>query len=174
MPGKQVNMNHFGAHLRKTLDKAPRVIGVMALNHFKESFKMQQFNNPGSPRWEPTKSGKSSGILIGKQSGALRNSGQVLQADLKLIRVGFLRPYANTQNQGGVVHPRVTPQMRKFAWAKHYSARTNDEKEKWKGLALTKKTRLTIKIPKRQFVGPSRSLNVKVNAWLSSNLDYRG
>jgi phage gpG-like protein len=173
MPSKQINMNHFGDHLRTVLEKAPRVIGVMGVNHFKQSFQMQRFNDVGSQPWQPTASGKTSNILIGKQSGALRNSLQTEQADLAMIRWAAKRPYAKLHNEGGTVHPRVTPQMRKFAWAKYYEARNTTEKNKWRGLALTKKDKLTIRIPQRQFIGRSHAFETKINTWFTTQLDYR-
>jgi hypothetical protein len=51
--------------------------------------------------------------------------------------------YAAIQDRGGETHPRVTPKLRKWAWAMFYE--TGDEKFKW--TALTKKQSLDVKIP---------------------------
>ena len=38
------------------------------------------------------------------------------------VRVANELVYAPVNNWGGEVHPTVTPQMRRFAWAKYYQA----------------------------------------------------
>lgn len=79
------------------------------------------------------------------------------------VRVANELVYAPVNNWGGEVHPTVTPQMRRFAWAKYYQAsgkaksrhgqkkrqkkgsavnnesQENQEALKWKRLALTKR-----------------------------------
>jgi len=69
--------------------------------------------------------------------------------------------YAKTHNEGLTVHPRVTEKMRKFAWYKYSQTKKKDPQQAkmWKGIALTKKLRLTIKMPKRQFMGMNPELN---------------
>ena len=81
--------------------------------------------------------------------------------------------YAAIHNEGGTVEtsPTVTPKMRKMAWRKCYALagvkgkgklpkELPEEAEKWRALALTKKSRLHIKanIPQRQFIGESKEL----------------
>lgn len=86
--------------------------------------------------------------------------------------------YAPAHNWGETLHPTVTPKMRKFAWAKYYqsgggrknategtkSAKNEEPAEalKWKKLALTKKEKLDVKIPQRQFLGESKELTEKI------------
>lgn len=52
---------------------------------------------------------------------------------------------------------------------------SNPDAERWKALALTKKSKLTVKIPKRQFLGEStelrKSINDKIEKELSKILD---
>ena len=91
--------------------------------------------------------------------------------------------------------PTVTPQMRRFAWAKYYQAsgkakkaatgkrkgkkkgsavnnesQENQEALKWKRLALTKKKKLRIKIPQRQFIGESRELSEKIDRKMENEI----
>ena len=81
--------------------------------------------------------------------------------------------YASIHNSGGVTHPTVTPKMRRFAWYRYFVAgggktkapdrtEANETAEMWKRLALTKKTKLTVRIPKRQFIGPSAALTRQI------------
>ena len=51
--------------------------------------------------------------------------------------------YARIQDKGGTTHPTVTKRMRGWAWYMFY--KTKDEK--YKGIALTKKAKLTVRIP---------------------------
>lgn len=48
-----------------------------------------------------------------------------------------------------------------------------EEARLWKCLALTRKTRITVKahIPQRQFMGDSRELQVKVNKTINESLE---
>lgn len=60
-------------------------------------------------------------------------------------------PYAAIQHYGGTIRLRVTSRMRRFFWAKFIE--TGDEK--WKGMALSKKTHFEIKIKARPYVDPA-------------------
>lgn len=103
------------------------------------------------------------------------------------VRVANELVYAPIHNWGGEVNPTVTPKMRRFAWAKYYEASGKGQKPAkgkrkgkkkgsagngpmpdspeakfWKGLALTKKKKLSVKMPQRQFIGESQELTEKI------------
>lgn len=59
--------------------------------------------------------------------------------------------YAAIHEFGGVLHPRVTRKMRGFAW--HKFKETGEPM--WRAIALTRKARLTIKIPARPYMRPT-------------------
>ena len=95
-------------------------------------------------------------------------------------------PYAHVHNDGGDIttHPTVTQRMRKYAWHMVYSLAGIKGKGKlpkelpseagmWKGLALTKKRNITIHahIPRRQFMGDSAELRVKVNKLIKDSIE---
>jgi phage gpG-like protein len=63
-------------------------------------------------------------------------------------------PYAQIHNDGGTTHPTVTKKMRRWAWAMYFE--TGDPM--FKNIALTKKTKLDVKIPQRKFMGESATL----------------
>lgn len=67
-------------------------------------------------------------------------------------------------------HPKVTPKMRKFFWAKFYE--TDDEM--WKWLALTKKQQLDIDvhIPARPFITIHQDTLENINEYLAEFLSY--
>jgi hypothetical protein len=56
-------------------------------------------------------------------------------------------PYAKIQDEGGTTHPTVTPRMRKWAWWAFYKFK--EERFKW--LALTKQSQLTVNIPESKW-----------------------
>ena len=51
--------------------------------------------------------------------------------------------YARIQDTGGITRPTVTPRMRKWAWYMFYKFK----EDKFKGIALTKKQKLLVRIP---------------------------
>lgn len=59
--------------------------------------------------------------------------------------------YAAIHEFGGVTHPKVTPRMRGFAF--HKFKETGDPM--WLAIALTKKTRLTVRIKARPYLRPT-------------------
>lgn len=74
--------------------------------------------------------------------------------------------------------------MRRFAWHMAYSLagikgkgsmpkELPEEARLWKCLALTKKSKITIKarIPKRQFMGNSKELQTKINKIINDSLE---
>lgn len=94
-------------------------------------------------------------------------------------------PYAAIHNNGGTLntHPSVTKRMRRFAWAKVYALAGVKGKgklpkqlpataAKWRALALTKKSKLSItaRIPQRQFMGDSRELKQKINTIINDSV----
>lgn len=112
------------------------------------------------------------------------------------VVIGTTLPYAAIHNDGGTVSPTVTLKMRKFAWAMYYKALGTKgkkgraakngghgntagkkgatvpaEAERWKALALTRKQKLNITIPKRQFIGDSQELNAAINQKIAAELE---
>lgn len=185
---------------RKELDdlmrrKMPVIAGRMAKNHFQDNFRKGGFVNDGLHSWPKAKR-QSSGSSAASNYGALLSSRNHLFSSIKYIpsdyQVKIVNdvPYAAVHNEGGVTKPTVTPKMRRFAWAMYYQTggkskggpKGHKSAEKgqdaalppaaqmWRGLALTKKKKLEIKIPQRQFIGPSRELSEKLSAKLENEI----
>jgi hypothetical protein len=101
----------------------------------------------------------------GKKTGMLaRNIGMVVvpsgeQGWHITLGTGVARtqtvPYAKIQDEGGVTHPRVTKRMRRWAWWA-FGASGADV---YRGIALTSKRKLTVKIP--------------ASKWFTNTLNYR-
>lgn len=184
---------------RKELDdlmkrKMPVLAGRMAKDHYQDNFRQEGFVNNGLRPWKKAKRLSSGGKDAASKYGTLLSSRDHLFSSVKYVpgdyrvKVSDDLIYAPVHNWGGTVTPTVTPQMRRFAWAKYYEASgkaqkaakgkgkgkkkgsagkgkeqvESQEASRWKGLALTKKKKLRIRMPKRQFIGESRELSDKI------------
>jgi phage gpG-like protein len=138
----------------------PTIISREAIKFFQERFTTKEWD--GTP-WPETKRPVKRGTLM-VRSGDLVNSikEKSKSPEKVVISAGSDKvPYARVHNEGETITVPVTPKMRKFAWAMHYQEAGDDKNANtpWKGLALTKKQTLTIKLPMRRFMGPSDKLN---------------
>jgi len=100
-------------------------------------------------------SGPKPSRILSKSSYGLKSS---LVSDVKWIsdkmlsiKVGARMPYAAIHEYGGTTHPRVTAKMRAWAWAMFKET----EDSMYKGIALTKKSKLDITIPPRPYLRPA-------------------
>lgn len=145
----------------------PIKVGRLAKNHYQDNFRQGGFVNGGLKPWQRSKRQSGTGTSAGygtlmSDRRHLFNSVQYTPSD-NSVRIHNDAIHAPIHNWGGTVTPTVTPKMRRFAWAKYYEATSNTSEAKmWKGLALTKKTKLSIEMPQRQFIGESAELNEKV------------
>ena len=168
-------------------DEKPRKGAGVAKNHFMHNFDESGFVDGGLRPWKKTRRQEAGDERkpLTSQRDHLMNSIDVVGAPGQVTVVNPV-PYARIHNEGGTIHsqPTITPKMRKMAWAKAYSvARVSkggklpkdlpEEARKWRALALTKKTKLNItaKIPRRQFIGDSKELRVKINQIVINKLN---
>lgn len=164
--------------------KMPIHAGRLAKDHYQENFRKGGFMNGGLKRWKKARRLSSGGKDAGSNYGTLLSGRNLLYGSIKYVpsdgrvKVSNDIIYAPAHNWGGTLHPTVTPKMRRFAWAKYYQAgggakkgaegkekgKTDDPPEaiQWKKLALTKKKKLRIKMPQRQFIGESKELDEKI------------
>ncbi len=164
--------------------KLPVIVGRMAKDHYQDNFRKGGFVNNGLQKWPVTKRQRSGSKSVAAKYGPLLSERKHLFESIKYIpgdykvKVSNEVPYAAIHNEGGTANPTVTPKMRRFAWAMYYKVsgkKKNKKKNKktgtqenaaggfWKALALTKKQKLSIKIPKRRFLGESAELTRKIN-----------
>lgn len=140
----------------KLKQDAPRIVGRIAVNFFRASFKNQGQKINGSIKPWAARGGspsKRKGRNLLVDSGKLRRGIIVKQASAGKVVIGvdaLVSPYATLQNDGGTI--QVTTKMRKFFWAMWFQ--TKDEF--WKGMALTKQKKLNIKA--RPFIYDSPDL----------------
>lgn len=157
---------------------APRIVGQIAVNHIMEDFAKGGFTNNGFHKWKSTKRQQSGGGQASSEYGPLLSGRNRLMMSVKdnpsrgKVRIFTDVEYAAIHNEGGNTNPKVTPKMKKFAWAMYYKetgaqrkankkkgaktpAGESEQARRWKALALTKKKQLHINIPKRQFMPDS-------------------
>lgn len=181
--------------------KLPVAAGKLAKQHFQDNFMQGGFVGSGLHPWPPAKRLSSGMPGADSQYRTLMSSRNHLYSSINytpgVAKVTVFNDvvYAAIHNEGGTVHPKITPKMRKYAWAKYYQLRGADkspsegpkrakngksgrtsagapagEAEKWKALALTKKTTLSIQIPKRQFMGPSEELDTRISSYVEREI----
>lgn len=156
--------------------RMPVFAGNIAKRHIEDDFRKGGFTHNGFHKWQETRRQRGGGNSADSQYGPLLSGRPHLARSIQYtagdgIATVFTRvPYAGMHNWGGITQPTVTPKMRRFAWAQHYKEAGDDKKKDtfWKRLALTKKTKLTVRIPQRQFMPPkpgpelARKLNNKL------------
>ena len=173
----------------------PVKVGRMAKDHYQDNFRKGGFVNGGLRRWPVTKRQRSGSKSAAAGYGPLLSRRNHLFSSVKYtpgdyrVRVANDVKYAPPHNWGGETRPTVTPRMRKFAWAMYYKAagiRKKAAKGKrkgktrqrelppeagmWKGFALTRKKKLKVKIPQRQFIGESTELNKQIRQTVETEI----
>lgn len=149
--------------LEKVFKHLPTWAGNAALNFFKDSWRRQGFIDQRFERWPKRRNdrnGAGRAILI--SSGSLRRSLRLSTGDT-WFEIGTDIPYAKAHNEGATIEQIVTPRQRRYFWAMHAKARRTGDTaaaDTWRAFALSKK--LTIKMPKRQFMGRSRLLERRI------------
>lgn len=176
--------------MKEVNDRLPRKVGVIAVNHFKQNFRDGGWLDDGLHPWKKTLRQKQGGpdAKYGPLTSRRNHLMSSIQSKPGLGEVTIENPvpYAAIHNDGGDIttHPTVSPKMRRYAWHMAYSlAGINgkgslpkelpEEARLWKCLALTRKTKITVKahIPQRQFMGDSKELQVKVNKTINESLE---
>lgn len=176
----------------------PKIVGRMAKDHFQDNFRKGGFVNRGLHPWKPARRLSSGGPGAAAKYGTLLSGDRHLFSSINYtpadyrVRVSNGLLYAPLHNWGGVTSPTVTDRMRRFAWAKFYEASGKGRKaaskkgrksrqsasptpvsenaQFWKNLALTKKTKLNIRIPQRQFLGENAELSDAIAARIDSEI----
>lgn len=158
--------------LMDIFDNLPTWAGNAALNFFKDSWRRQGFVDTGFKAWPKRKhDAASSARNVLMKSGRLRRSLR-LRVGQGWFEIYTDVPYAKAHNEGETIKQIVTARQRRFFWAMHSKAKKLGKGEEagfWKSLALSQT--LTIKMPKRQFMGPSRFLERRIVAHVERALE---
>ena len=156
MPNKNTDLPtpDFRKIAEEVMKDLPKKAGEKALQFFLASFIKQGFTDTSFIPWVKRKDDLTHKLL--NQSYALKASGKIDKADLTEVIISFGEGlnYAAIHNEGGTITVKVSAKMKRYFW--YMYKKTEDEK--WKWMALTKNETLTIKIPKRQYIGESETL----------------
>lgn len=149
-------------------NKAAREMAVEAQQFFDENFKKQGFQGAMLEKWpERGKGARRNSRKILVDTGALRNSIHIRKQRFEEIVIAAEGvTYARAHNYGATITVQVTPRMRSYFWAMH--AKTGDERFKW--MALTKKSEFQIDIPQRKFMGNSPVLTKRLRKVAAKHL----
>lgn len=154
----------------------PVKVGRAVVESVNENFRRGGFY--GRP-WKPTRR-QQLGFhgVAGQYSPLLSKNNHLSRSTVSIPGKGQVTiqnslEYAGIHNEGGEIP--VTPKMKRFFWAKYYETGAvkpaegsrkksvpDAESGFWRGMAL-KRVGNTIKIPKRQFIGPSPEVDKIVN-----------
>jgi len=158
--------------VRTSFRNMPAKMGNLAERHFKDSFRQKGFMDDSLEAWPARKNAGRGSLMI--VSGALKRSirrTNLTANSVTIVAGDGMVAYAKIHNEGGTTHPNVTDKMRKFAWAMANRSANEGEAKKWKGLALTKQSTLSIDIPQRKFMGASAELDRKTLAMITNELN---
>ena len=171
--------------------KMPVFAGRIAVDHVQDNFRKGGFVNNGLHKWKKSNRELYGGKGAASKYGTLMSGRNHLYSSTKYVpseaKVTVQNDviYAGAHNWGGTISPTITPKMRKFAWYKYYTLGGGGKAGKggkspdtpvapdvafWKNLALTKKTKLNIRMPQRQFLGHSQELNTAVREKMDTEL----
>ncbi|MGE0636003.1 MAG: hypothetical protein AB7G44_03440 [Bacteroidia bacterium] len=166
--------NPFDKLTKKVSEKLARVIpqgiGRIAVNHFKDSFNMQRFNDAGSPAWKQVKRREPDSEWYGFKLGnkARRPGRKARKPDGK----GNFSKAATTQD---ILQP--TGKMRDSTFVKSASFREVIIANSAKQAALMNRggrfrifNKTAATMPKRQFMGKSTRLMGKVKQFVREEI----
>lgn len=159
MKANAPQMPDFRKVAEEAFNGLPQEAAQKAMEFFLQSFNKEGFTDASFIPWPKRKDAAGHKIL--SQSLILRGSLRIARADMKRVHIaaGENIPYAAIHNNGGTINVKVTEKMRRFFW---YMFKKTDD-DTWKWMALTKKEMLSIRIPKRQFIGESYTLNKELD-----------
>ena len=174
-------------------NQMPVIAGRIAKNHFQDNFHRSGFVNNGITPWKESKRLSSGAKGANANYKTLLSSRNNLYSSIKYVpgdgkvKISTTVSYASAHNFGETVKPKVTQKMKAWAWAKYFeetgikkgmdpaakkelNKSASETAKMYKGLALTKKQSLSIKMPKRKFIGESAELNKAIADEIDSQI----
>lgn len=159
----------FNAVAQKLIKYAQTIAEVEMINFINRNFENQGFMDASLQPWTGRKNGFDTGRALLKKSGELQDRISVTSSSTKQVEVTAASKYAKIHNEGGVVNIQVTPKMKRWFW---YMYKTT-KNERYKAMALSKKTAFTFTMPKRQFMGPSIAFNKLIEQKFLNMIEMR-
>jgi phage gpG-like protein len=183
------DLNGLDKRIKKALQSSLNSAGVLAVNHFKQSFRDGGFTDNTFVAWKKRKdkSKKSQGRAILVKSGDLRRSIKATKKNynnLTLVISTSGVPYAQIHNEGGQINKGSRETILNFRDVSTNIA-TRSVKRVFakgtnKGLKILRATSSmkatigahTVNMPKRQFIGNSHKLNVTITNMIEKKLKF--
>lgn len=170
--GKPYSFQQVALNYHKVRNQLPGVLGAIAVNYFKDSFRRQGWRDMALTPWPKRKPGtkrdKGRAILI--SSGRLRNSIRILQADLRKVVIGTAVPYAQAHNDGVNqlvqvrTHTRGMYQKVKEQYVTRKGTTRSRTNRKQAGEYQVNAHYRKMNLPQRQFMGHSEIMSRKFDA----------
>ncbi len=141
--------------------KAPVIVGIEAKKFFKDSFNKQGWDNGVIQPWEGRKvkdqNRRTRSLLI--KTARLKKSIQYRPTRGKVFVYSADVPYAEIHNEGGIIQG-----------SQNVRRHTRTRRGKRTEVKAHKRT-VNTRIPKRQFMGDSRTLNYKIEKELNRRIN---
>lgn len=162
MAKKNNKLPNFEKMAKDFIKEVSPHIAEKAKGFFKGSFIKEGFTDYAFIAWPKRKDTLPHKVLT--KSQALRDSIVIKEASRKrvVIEAGQGIPYASIHNTGGTISVPVTEKSRRFFWYMYMQTK----EERWKWMALTKKDRLSVRMPQRKFIGKSQMLNKQIQQFM--------
>lgn len=169
------NINELRQKYNTLRRKLPLVLGKEAVNFFKDNFRKGGWEGDnGNEQWQnrkPDIDGRARSRRTLIKSGNLRRSIRIATTTYNSVTIATNLPYAKIHNEGGTIVQKPTWRQRMF-----FSHRSNQAEESrnrsaanaWAAMSTAKK--LTIPIPKRQFMGNSKALDERIEKRIIAHL----
>ncbi|MDO9255422.1 MAG: phage virion morphogenesis protein [Bacteroidales bacterium] len=167
--GKPYSFKQVALNFHKVRKQIPGVLGTIAVNYFKDSFRRQGWRDRSLKYW-PRRSKnfrKDNGRAILVKSGRLRNSIRIEQAVFARTVVGTSVPYADAHNSGVSrtvavrSHQRHTYSKVKETYTTRKGTTRSRTMRKVDGSYQVKAHSRKMNLPQRQFMGDSKVMFMK-------------
>ncbi|MFV0506845.1 MAG: hypothetical protein ACK5L5_09095 [Bacteroidales bacterium] len=162
------------------ISNASRYAATESVKFFRDGFAKGGFTDSSFQKWQASSSKRT---LHNK--GKLMRSVRKQEQSRQRVVVGSELEYAQIHNEGGYIV--VTERMKKYFWAKFIriasKGKTDDDGKAIKGYGKTKNKKALyfkymalkpvgskIKIPKRQFIGESKTLRNNFDQWFGDTI----
>ena len=168
---KGKNLQDIQKAAKSVLNDAPRAVGVLAVNHFKQNFSEGGFDGE---KWKLRKRDKDPGraVLVGKGSGHLRNSIRVQSYRSDGVTIVSQEKYSQIHNEGGTInHPGGTSYFVKGKTAIFVKNSTAARYASMHKRLMLKTKPHKIPMPQRKFMGESKVLNSKIVKWIRNRMN---
>ena len=144
------------AAFKRLFNNAPRAVGAMAVNLFKDNFSKEGFQDDEGDvqKWQERKNDPDPGRGILMKTGKLRDSIRVVRATSRVVTIGSRLAYAKIHNEG----------YRGGVSVRGFHRTRNGHREQ-----VRPQTR-RVKMPKRKFIGDSRLLTKRMDAWFQKEI----